>query len=425
MRIAWRRPGAATARELLAHEFVGLMTPADARSGARTPRTMCRRCERPLSVCYCAALTSIETRTRIVILQHPAEKGMPIGTAHMANLCLPQASLHVGTHWDESEALRAACADPERPPILLYPGPDARDILADPPTSPVTLIVVDGTWSQARGLVRDNPQLAALPRYAFTAPAPSNYRIRKEPRAEYVSTLEALVHVLGALEGDPERFLALLEPMDAMVDAQLAAQARAPRPRKARPRPVLSPAERLPAAIRERYDDLVLVSGDANAWPWDTPEHALGDELVHWVAHRPSTGATFVAVVAPRHPLAADAPRHTGLTAASLRGGTTIEEFLRRFGDFTRPTDVVCSWGHHGLRMFKECGGVLPGGTFLDLRQAARILTNRKNGTLESYAASVGGAPVIDLPAGRAGQRLGMLISILAAWRALPGPPEA
>ena len=168
---------------------------------------MCARCERPVSVCYCAALTTIETRSRIVILQHPREQGMPIGTAHMAHLCLPQSSLHVGTRWDESEVLRAACADPQRPPILLYPGPAARDILQEPPSSPVTLIVVDGTWSQARSVVRNNPRLADLPRYAFAAPEPSNYRIRREPSAEYVSTIEALMHVLGAIEGDAKRLL--------------------------------------------------------------------------------------------------------------------------------------------------------------------------------------------------------------------------
>jgi len=383
---------------------------------------MCARCERPVSVCYCAALTTIETRSRVVILQHPREKGMPIGTAHMANLCLPEATLHVGREWDGSDTLRDACSDPERPPVVLYPGPEARDVLADPPNHPVTLIVVDGTWSQAHSIVRDNPQLAAMPRVAFAAPEPSNYRIRKEPRVEYVSTLEALMHVLGALEGDPERFRALMQPMNAMVDAQIAAQARAPRPRAARPRPRLTHFQRLPAHVRERYDDLVLVFGDSNAWPWDTPQHALGDELVVWVAHRPSTGESFEFIVAPRNPLAPDAPRHTELSAERLLGGGTPDEMMRAFTAFTRPTDVICSWGHHGLRMFKECGGELPG-PFLDLRGAARVLTNRKNGTLESYAEQTASPLTVNVPDGRAGRRLGMLIGILAAWRA--GPPSA
>src|SRR4051812_34726481 len=235
--------------------------------GAVTPRVVCGRCRRPASVCYCHALPRIDTATRVVILQHPRERDMPIGTARMASLCLPGAELRVGIQWT-GELLAGAIGDPARPAILLYPGPGARDILRDPPRGPVTLIVVDGTWSQARTVVRDNPVLQALPRYAFATPEPSHYRIRREPRAAYVSTIEALMHVLGALEGDPARFRSLLDPLRAMVDAQLACQAGSPRRgmrQVHRPRP---PRRVVPDAIVERFDDLVCVVGEANAWPY-------------------------------------------------------------------------------------------------------------------------------------------------------------
>src|SRR4030095_11004198 len=137
--------------------------------------------------------------------------------------------LHVGIRWAEHAALAAALGDPARPPILLYPGPDARDVLREPPPGPVTLILVDGTWSQAKSVVRDHPILKALPRYAFAAPRPPQSRLRREPWVEYVSTIEALMHVLGVLEGEPERFRALLTPLNAMVDAQIACQAASPR----------------------------------------------------------------------------------------------------------------------------------------------------------------------------------------------------
>lgn len=383
---------------------------------------MCARCERPVSVCYCAALTAIETRSKIVILQHPREHGMPIGTAHMASLCLPQASLHVGIQWDGSEVLRDACGDPERPAILLYPGEDARDILREPPPAPVTLVVVDGTWSQARTLVRDNPELAQLPRYAFFAPEPSKYRIRREPSPECVSTIEALMYVLGAIEGDVERFRPLLEPMNAMVDAQVAAQENAVSERTSRSklRKRLSPYERLPALIREGYEDLVLVVGDANAWPHGTPERRHGDELVYWVAHRPSTGETFEYVVRPRIPLAPNIPGHVGLAEEDLADGGSVDGLLTAFGTFLRPSDVVCAWGHHALRMFKDCGGEIPG-AFLDLQEAARLLTNTNPGTLDRYGAALEVPLPDDLPPGRAGRRLGMLMRILESWCALPG----
>jgi DTW domain-containing protein YfiP len=176
-------------------------------------------------------LVSIATRTRVVLLQHPRERGVAIGTARMASLCLPSAELHVGVDWVDSPVLARLLADRERPAALLFPSPDAIDLATSPPAGPITLVVVDGTWSQVKKVVRDNPPLAALPRYGFVPPAPSEYRIRREPRAAYVSTIEALAHALGLLEGEPARFAALLAPFRAMVETQLEHVARARMPR--------------------------------------------------------------------------------------------------------------------------------------------------------------------------------------------------
>jgi DTW domain-containing protein YfiP len=41
-------------------------------------------------VCYCAAIPTIETTTRIVILQHLRERDMPIGTARTASHVFPR-----------------------------------------------------------------------------------------------------------------------------------------------------------------------------------------------------------------------------------------------------------------------------------------------------------------------------------------------
>jgi DTW domain-containing protein YfiP len=378
--------------------------------GAAAPRTMCGRCRRPASVCYCRALPRIDTATRIVILQHPRERDMPIGTARMASLCLPGAELHVGVRWD-GEPLTRALGDPARPPILLYPGRDARDILRDPPRGPVTLVVVDGTWSQARTVVRDNPVLQALPRYAFAAPEPSQYRIRREPCAEYVSTIEALMHVLGVLEGDPARFRSLLDPLRAMVDAQLACQASSPRRgvrQRNRPRP---PRRTAPDEVLERFDDLVCVVGEANAWP--RRGGGPPDELVQLAAHRIATGETFAQIFAPAGRLAPSTAFHVELAEHDLRGGAPIGALRDQFSRFVRPTDLLCAWGHHGLDLAIASG--LPAVDRLDLRAAARRIANRKLGSLEAYAASIGPPPA-SLAPGRAGRRLALLAQLVRAW---------
>ncbi|HET9622322.1 MAG TPA: DTW domain-containing protein [Kofleriaceae bacterium] len=381
------------------------------------PRAMCGRCRRPTSVCYCRALPEIETTTRVVILQHPRERDMPIGTARMASLCLPRSELHVGVRWADSPALARALGDPARPPILLYPGPGARDILREPPVGPVTLVVVDGTWSQAKTVVRDNPILHALPRYAFATPAPSQYRIRREPRAEYVSTIEALMYVLGALEGDAERFRRLLDPLNAMVDAQLACQASRPTRRVRQPRPPRRPADRVPAAITARFADLVLVVGEANAWPYHANAASQPEELVHWVAHRPATGETFSAIAAPERALSPSTTFHTEIAEADLLAAPPRAAVLAALAGFLRPTDVVGAWGHYSLNLAAAAGFALPADR-LDLRFHAHALLHKKLGSLEAYAATLGPPPP-PLAPGRAGRRAAMLAQIVAAWRAL------
>jgi DTW domain-containing protein YfiP len=391
------------------------------------PRAICARCRRPERVCYCAALPELPTRTRVVILQHPRERDMPIGTARMAALSLPGAELYVGVRWSEHPALAAALADPARPPILLYPGPGARDVLADPPPAPVTLVVVDGTWSQAKVVVRDNPVLRALPRYAFAAPEPSEYRIRREPRAEYCSTIEALMHVLGALEGEPARFRAMLGPLRAMVDAQLAAQASAPRrgPRAPRRRPPRRWA--LPAPLDAGYGGLVLAVGEANAWPYAAAGAPGGrrDELVQWAAVRPATGEVLSCVAAPAGPLAPSTTFHTELSEADLRAGAPAHEVVAAVAQFVRPSDTVATWGTYGLGLLAAAGWT-PAAA-LDLRAVAQRREHRRIGALEGYAdalvgasgapAGPAGAAALGVP-GRAGRRLALLTAVVAAWRA-------
>ena len=350
-----------------------------------------------------------------MILQHPRERAVAIGTARMASLCLTGSSLYVGIDWSTHAGLAAALGDPARPPILLYPGPGARDILREPPPGPVTLIAVDGTWSQAKTVVRDNPILRTLPRYAFVAPEASQYRIRSEPDDAYCSTIEALMHVLGALEGEPARFRAMLAPFRAMVDTQLARQAAEPSPRRKAPRPPPRPGDRLPAAIAARWDDLVCVAAEANAWPYrDAPDHRP-DELIAWVAYRPATGERVVALAAPTGPLSPSAPFHAELDAEAIVTAPPRAALLAAHGALARPGDLICAWGHHSPRLFLDAGGALPTPT-LDVRAAAQRALHRKVGSLEDFAATVGPPPRAVGP-GRAGRRAALLGQIVTAWR--------
>ena len=365
--------------------------------------------------CYCAHVRALPTRTRVLVLQHPRERDKAVGTARIAALCLPQAEVLVGVDFAHDARLPALLSDPARPAVVLYPGADARDVQAEPPTGPVTLVVIDGTWHQAHTLMRKNPCLARLPRYAFVPPRPSEYQIRREPRADYVSTIEALALTLAALEGDGRDFEELLLPFRAMVAVQVQFAARSVRGRhRARRRHDSHAPPRLPELLLRA--ELMCVGGEANAWPHDRvlrkPPHA--HELVHWLAQRLSTHARgtagFEALLRPRAPLSKSPLLHARLPAELLEQGLSLPEFRSAWQGFAHADDIVCSWGHYATNLLQREDIALPE-RVLDLRKIAGDYLKSRPGSLEELVAAQGLA-FTPRGHGRGGERLGMLVAV-------------
>ncbi len=256
-------------------------------------------------------------------------------------------------------------------------------------------------------MIRRNPELSALPRYTFTPPTPSEYRIRREPDAACVSTIEALVHVLGVLEGDRERFQALLAPFRAMVDAQVAFAQRFQQARVRHERGPRPPRRRLPTSLTD--GNLLCIAGEANAWPYGSGERAAPypEELVQWLAFRPRTGERFELVKAPRH-LAPMTAAHLAISRRALESGCTGEFLHQQWRAFVRDDDVLCSWGTYATTLFEAEGGYLPP-LRLDLRQVARAYIKGRFGTLDEQLVRLGVASSA-IGAGRAGERLGQLV---------------
>lgn len=361
--------------------------------------------------CYCAYLTELATRTRVLVLQHPRERAKAVGTARIAALCLPAAEVFVGVDFSAHARLEALLNDPERPALLLYPGPGARDLAREPPPGPVTLVVVDGTWHHARTLLRRNARLQQLPRYLLAAPSLSEYRIRRAPRADYVSTIEALAHALAVLEGNAQRFQAMLAPFRAMVSVQVEHAARSSGGRKRERRRGGEPAQgaraRLPAALLAPR--LLCVGAEANAWPYERarggPAHP--HELVQWLGLRVHDDAHFDALIAPRLPLARSPLVHARLDADELRAGLPLAEFLAAWRAFLHPQDVLCSWGVYPARLLQREAGPLPG-HLIDLRKVAGDYLKRRPGSLEQLISELA-LSWRPRGRGRGGERLGML----------------
>ncbi|MEN5238325.1 MULTISPECIES: tRNA-uridine aminocarboxypropyltransferase [Pseudomonas] len=186
------------------------------------PRPRCERCQRPIAHCLCPLIPSLDSRTRVVVLQHPSETSHALNTARLAALGLINAELRVGEVFDDLETLLAS---PGYRPVLLFPG-DAAEVLqaygAGIDELPLLLIVPDGTWRKARKMLYLNPLLEALPRVTLGQVTPSRYRLRKAPEPGALSTIEAVVQTLNVLEG-AGRFDPVLRPFEALIEGQIRA----------------------------------------------------------------------------------------------------------------------------------------------------------------------------------------------------------
>lgn len=199
-------------------------------------RELCPTCLQPGFGCFCADVVPFDPGVKFVVLTHPIEMKRRIATGRMSHLCLKDSHLIVGHDYSENAEVDALLNDPSLHCVILYPGRSSVNLTAQsgperranfPPDKKLAIFVIDGTWATARQTARQSRNLMALPRICFVPPAPSNFRVRKQPAPECYSTVEAIHHtieLLGTTFGfDPESRLhdGLLRVFDGMVERQL------------------------------------------------------------------------------------------------------------------------------------------------------------------------------------------------------------
>ncbi|KAH9370375.1 hypothetical protein HPB48_006707 [Haemaphysalis longicornis] len=150
-----------------------------ARTGRQERRqkknTRARRRPRPPSVCWCCSLPAnpVPISSKVYILQHPGEVKRNLSTAPMleAALSSEQCLILRGRRFSRERcgALESILGEaaPSGDTILLYPGPEAKDVrelaTVQQRGRGYNIVVLDGTWSQARSLFFNSPQLHSLP----------------------------------------------------------------------------------------------------------------------------------------------------------------------------------------------------------------------------------------------------------------------
>ncbi|MFI4947522.1 MAG: DTW domain-containing protein [Alphaproteobacteria bacterium] len=181
---------------------------------------------------------AIDNRLFVLVLQHPQERREPLATAPAMVDLLRRAKLVAGLSWPNLARALGRPSDPRRwgvlylgsvRPASLGPGREINLLGRDgkPTADPAPIlaglegiVLLDGSWKEAKTLWWRNPWLLKLHRLVVNPPRPARLgRVRREPRREALSTLEAAALVLRHLEAGPDAADALEAALERLLAA--------------------------------------------------------------------------------------------------------------------------------------------------------------------------------------------------------------
>lgn len=197
----------------------------------------CPHCQKPMPLCICDSIEPVESRIELLILQHPQEQDRALGTARVAAQHFENAQVRVGLSWPSLSKILGRTVDPARWAILYLGSAKVADYDTDLDILAIDrkgeaemnqksllrdiegVILLDGTWSQAKALWWRNAWMLKCQRVILGPAAPSLYgKLRREPRKDGLSTIEAAGMVLSALQKRPK----IAETLNASFERMLA-----------------------------------------------------------------------------------------------------------------------------------------------------------------------------------------------------------
>ena len=379
--------------------------------------TRCFQCFRPQSQCYCGLIPRIQNETEIILVQHVSERDHPFNTARMVRAALDRTKLVCGN----SERLVDANLGLGDSVGLLYPSNTAITLANIPENErPSQIVVIDGTWPQAKALVRDLPQLRSLPHYQLLPTEPGNYRIRLEPNDVSLSTLEAVVQALRELEPELTDLDKLVGAFETMVQRQLdhpkVKSSHYSGGRKS------GRTLNIPACLINSQNSIVVAYGELEC----RDEGLTGDKVdsqrgpLVWSAHRlgesvdPSL-ANFESFIEPNRRLTNSFLAHLELSGEHFENWETVDQFRERWGDFLQDGDTLVVYHPSGIRMLEHVNAKLENWITL---KSINFHNQESRRTLSEFVNDECGMFELHLPhSGRAGARLSNSVKLVKYLR--------
>lgn len=178
--------------------------------------------------CWCTSLpeTPLTLKSTLYILQHPLEERRNLRTARILEIaCGPKCRIVKGrkfTSNGKNPDLKKILTEERNRTFVLYPGEDATKLHYLPHSDQgYNIIVIDGTWNQAKSMYANSPELQSLNKVEIECGQPSTYVIRTQPLEGCLSTVETAALALSHTESDPSIYSTLMKPLNALCNFQL------------------------------------------------------------------------------------------------------------------------------------------------------------------------------------------------------------
>ncbi|XP_026576101.1 DTW domain-containing protein 2 [Pseudonaja textilis] len=192
-----------------------------------TRRPECDRCGRPQKVCLCPCLPvhPLKVSTCLYIIQHPAEESRVLRTVPLLTACLPEdkCKVLIGRRFCEDRYPELASICKSSNTLILYPGAGATNLeeMDLSPTNSYAIIIIDGTWSQAKDIFLKNPLFQMPKQVQLKTSFSSQYIIRTQPTNACLSTLECAAIALAIVEKNDAIKETVLRPLQALCAFQI------------------------------------------------------------------------------------------------------------------------------------------------------------------------------------------------------------
>lgn len=167
----------------------------------------CDQCLIAKHYCICEGAQYASCDAAVCLLMYHNESFKPSNTGRLIAQIVPD---NYAFRWDRTSpdpALLALLSNEEYQPFVIFPAEDVETDRVVTQVEPLAgkkplFIFLDGTWREAKKMIRKSPYLDNLPVLSISAQKLSDYRLRVAPHAHQLGTAEVAIMVLALANED-------------------------------------------------------------------------------------------------------------------------------------------------------------------------------------------------------------------------------